>query len=68
MVPEIWSATDRTICHYGLFFPFYPPIDPENQNFEKKMEKTLDHIIILQIFTTNDSHMMYGFSDMEYNR
>ena len=46
------------------FLPFYPPMDPENQNFEK-MKKTLEVIIILQMFTVNDSHMIYGFSDME---
>ena len=49
------------------FLPFFPPMDPENQNFEK-MKKTLEDIIILQMFTINDSHMIYGFSDMECNR
>ena len=42
-------------------------MDPEKQNFEK-MKKTLEDIIILQMFTINDSHMIYGFSDMECNR
>ena len=67
MVPEIWSATDRIFCHYGPFFALYPPLppmDPENQNFEQ-MKKALEDIIILQIFTINDSHV---FSDMECNR
>ena len=64
MVPDIWSVTDRIFCH---FLPFYPPMDPEKQNFEK-MKKTLEDIIILQMFTTNDSHIIYGFSDMECNR
>ena len=41
-------------------------MDPENQNFEK-MKKTLENIIILQMFTINDSPMIYGFSDMECN-
>ena len=49
------------------FLTFYPPTDPENQNFEK-MKKTLEDIIILQMFTINDSHIKYGFSDMECNR
>ena len=49
------------------FLPFYPPIDPENQNFQK-MKKALEDIIILQMFTINDSHMIYGFSDIEWNR
>ena len=51
MVPELWSATDRIFCHSGLFFlPFYPLMDPENQNFEK-MKKPPDDIIILQMCT-----------------
>ena len=41
------------------FLPFYSPMDPK---------KTLEDIIILQMFTINDSHMIYGFSDMECNR
>ena len=39
MVPDIWSVTDRIFCHYGPFLPFYPPIGPENQNFEKIKKK-----------------------------
>ena len=49
------------------FLPFYPPMDPENKNFEK-MKKTLEDIIILQMFNINNSHMIYGFPDMECNR
>ena len=67
MVLEIWYETDRISCHYGLFFAFYPPMDPENQNL-KKMKKRLEDNIILQMFTVNDSHMIYGFSDMECSR
>ena len=39
MVPKIWNATDRIFRHFGLFFPFYSPVDPENQNFEKMKKK-----------------------------
>ena len=35
-VPEIWCVTDViVISPFGLFFPFYPPKSPKNQNFEK---------------------------------
>ena len=47
-----------------------PPLslmDPENQNFQK-IKKALEDIIILQMFTINNSHIIYGFSDMEWNR
>ena len=59
MVPEIWSATDIIFCHSGPFFALLPPMDPENQNFEK-MKKAPEDIIILQMCTIDDSHMMYG--------
>ena len=35
-------------------------MNPENQNFEQ-MKKALEDIIILQIFTINDSHMIWFF-------
>ena len=48
------------------FLPFYPPMDPEDQNFEK-MKKTLEDKIF-QMFNINDSHMIYDFLDMDCNR
>ena len=66
-VPAIWSATDSFLSLWTIFCPFTPPMDPENQNFEK-MKNTLEDIIILQMFTINDSHMIHGVSDMEWNR
>ena len=63
MVPEIWSATDRLFCHYGPFFAFLPQKD----KILKKWKKHLKIIIILQMFTINNSHIIYGFSDIEYN-
>ena len=41
------------------FLPFNPPMDPENQNFGK-IKEIPEEIIILQMCTINDSHMMYG--------
>ena len=49
------------------FLPFYPPNNPENQNFEK-MKKVCGHIIILHMCTINENHMMYGSWHMENNR
>ena len=48
------------------FLPFYPPMDPENQNFEK-MKKTPEDII-LQMCTINDNLMMYGSWNVECDR
>ena len=41
------------------FLSFDPPMDPENQNFEK-MKKRPGDIIILHKSTINDNHMIYG--------
>ena len=57
MVPEIWSVTEFFVI-LDHFLPFYPSMDAENQNFEK-MKKALGDIIILQMCTLNDNHMMY---------
>ena len=59
--------TDRIFCRYGPFFAFLPPMNLENQNFEK-MKKAIEDINILQMLTINDSHVIYGFSDIECNR
>ena len=56
IVSEILSATDRTFCHFGLFFALLPPRNPENQNFEK-MKKAPGDIIILHMSTINKNHM-----------
>ena len=58
MVPEISSTTDRIFCHFGLFLPFYPHNNLENQNFEK-MENSPGGIIILNMSTVKENHMMY---------
>ena len=58
MVPETWSVTDFFLI-LDHFFPFYPPNNPENQNFEK-MKKTSGDIIILHKCIIYDNHMIYG--------
>ena len=59
MVSDIRSVTDNFLSFWTVSCPFTPPMDPENQNL-KKMKKTPEDIIILQMCTINDSHMMYG--------
>ena len=52
-----------------MFFSLLPPYEPIKSKFLKneKKKKTTEDIIILQICTINDIHMMYGSSDMECN-
>ena len=57
MVPELPSAMDRFIGHFGPFFPFSPTNNPKNQNFEK-IKKKNRYIIILHMCTINDNHMI----------
>ena len=67
MLPEMWSAIDRIFCHFWLFFALLPPWRPRKSKFGEN-EKTPGDIIILHICTINDSHMMYGFWDIECDR
>ena len=62
MVPEIWSATDRIFCHSGPFFALLPPYGPRKSKFWKNEKNTWRYYHFTNI---NDSHMMYGSSDME---
>ena len=64
---EIRSQTDKSFCNLDQFLNFYLPNDPENQDF-KKIEKTPGDIIILQMCTINDNHMMYGSCEMEFHK
>ena len=51
----------------GHYFPFDPPNNPKNQNFEK-MKRQPGDIIILHLCTTSNNHIKYGFWDMEQDR
>ena len=72
-----WQSYDVWFLRYGAqqthffvildsFLPFYPAMDPENQNFQKKKEnqKTWRYYYFTK---KNGSHIMYGSSNMECN-
>ena len=48
------------------FFALLPPMDSQNQNFQKKNGKNTSRYY--HFIKINDSHIMYGSSDMEWNR
>ena len=50
MVSEIWSTTDIIFCPSGPFFTLLPPIDPENQNFQKNKKNGKKHPKILTFY------------------
>ena len=56
-VPEIWSMTESTFCHFGPYFALLPPNNPENQNIEK-MENMPGHILILHMCNINKNQMI----------
>ena len=67
MVPEIWSMTDRTLCNFGPFLPFYAPKNPKNLNFQK-IKNTPEDTIILQKCTKIHDHMPHRSWDTLHNR
>ena len=64
MVPEIWSATDRIISYFELFFALLPPNNQKHKNFEK-MKKTPIDIIFLQMCTINEDHTLVNVADVD---
>ena len=65
LVPEIWSATDRIFCHSGPFFALLPPYGPRKSKFSKNGKNNWRYYHFTNL---NNSHMMYGSSDIECNR
>ena len=60
MLSETWSATDIFFVILGHFLPFYPTIDPKNQNFDKAP----GDFILFHMCTINEDHAIYGSWDI----
>ena len=45
---------------------FSPPMDPENENFEKKLKNTQRYYHFTNLY--HDSHMTHSSRDMECDR
>ena len=69
MMYDFWDmeCDDIFFCHSGPLFALLPPWT-QKIKILKKWKKTPEDIIILQMCTINDSHMMNGSWDMQYNR
>ena len=67
-VPEIWRVSDRSFCHFGLFYALLPP--PNNLKYKsfEKLKKNPGDIIILHWCTKNHDHMLYCYWYMAHNR
>ena len=63
-----WDMEHNRQIFLSFWIVFCPFIDPENQNFGKTKKKIPEDVIILQMCTISDSHMMYGSWDMKCNR
>ena len=46
MVPEIWSTTDRIVCHFGHFLPFYPTNNLRYHHFTKVYQKAWSYAVL----------------------
>ena len=72
MMSGFWNIRHDRQSFYVIlshFLPFDPPNNLKNQNFEKNEKKKITgDIIILQLCTTNENHMMYGSRDMNCSR
>ena len=64
--------TDRNVCHFGLFFVFYPLNNQKNQNFEKLKKTPGDKYAILlymlYCYTYMIIYMLYCSWDMAPDR
>ena len=69
---DVWflkyGACDRQdfLSFWTVFLPFYPPTNPNNQNFENMKKRSVD-ISILHKCTINNNHMMYGSWGMKHD-
>ena len=57
-----WQTEVFVILDHFFFLPFYPPNNPQNQNFEKM--KAMPGDVILQTCTKNHDHILYCSWDM----
>ena len=63
MLTKIWNVTDIIFCHLRPFFALLPHCWPRKFKFGK-MYKTTGEIILLQICTINQDHIMHGSWDI----
>ena len=69
MVAEISSTTDRTFCHFGLFFAILTALNsPKNEKNIKKFKNMPGGIIILHKYTKNHDFRLYCSWDMAHDR
>ena len=66
-VSEIQNETLNFWVILGHFLPFYPPNDPENQNFEK-MKKMPGDVVLLHLCNINEDYMIYEFWNKRHDR
>ena len=61
-VLEIWHLTDVSpIFHFGLFFPFYLPNSPKNQNFQKNEKSAWRYHHFTIVYQKDMAHDEYNY-------
>ena len=70
MVPEIWSATDRIFCHFGLFFDILPPSQSKKSKFWKNEKNSQRYYHFTQAYHKWRSYdiwfLRYGAQQTEF--
>ena len=61
MVPEIWNATDRIICHYGPFFALLPPYGPRKSKFKKNEKNNWRYYHFTNVYHKWQSYDIWFF-------
>ena len=70
IVPEIWSATDRTFCRSGLFFALLPPYGPIKSKFWQNDKNTWRDHHFMNVYHKWESSdvcfLRYGVQQTEF--
>ena len=70
MIPEIWSATDRIFCHFGLFFDILPRSQSKKSKFWKNEKNSQRYYHFTQAYHKWRSYdiwfLRYGAQQTEF--
>ena len=65
IVPQKWSVTDRNFYQFGPFFALTTQKIKILKKWKTKNKKNPGIIRILQLYSTNDDHMIYCSSEVK---
>ena len=70
IIYEIWSATDSSFCHSGLFFALLPPYGPRKSTFCENEKNTWRYYHFTNVYHKQKSYdvwfLRYGVQQTEF--